>query len=89
MKINGSSGQKPIEGGARPQKPAPASPQGAGPRSVGEQVDLSASSQVAPSAGDVEVPDAERVAKVRAAIEQGAFQIDANAIADRMLAEEI
>lgn len=53
-----------------------------------ESVEVSKTSQKLAMARAPESPDAERIARLRAAVADGSLSIDSGAIADRMLSEE-
>lgn len=56
---------------------------------AGERVHVSREARALASVRDPEVPDLSRIEKLKEAIADGTFQIDADRIADAMLREEL
>ncbi|MEM9070793.1 MAG: flagellar biosynthesis anti-sigma factor FlgM [Myxococcota bacterium] len=86
MKITGSIRStyvKPTETTARQSKPE------TGRSSHGEKVEVSSVAQELASARGPETPDTDRIERLRAEIENGTFEVDAEAIAEKMLEEEL
>lgn len=74
--------QNPVAGAAAAEPAAAA----AGRPAAGVQVTLSAATQSATSAGGGDVFNAEKVAAMKLAIDNGTFQVNPEAIADKLLA---
>lgn len=73
-----------LDGGAPVRRPAAGSP-GAASASKEPNDRVSVSDEARRLAGQAGTESSERVARLRAAIESGAFEVDAAAIAERML----
>lgn len=58
-------------------------------RSTTEQVSVSSEARALLDVRAPEVPDQERIARLRNAIRNGTFEVDAEKIASRMLEEEV
>jgi len=58
-------------------------------RSGAARVQVSKGARALHEARRPEEPDMERIERLRAAIADGSFEVDADAVAERMLAEEI
>lgn len=56
---------------------------------AGERVQVSPEARALSSVRDPEVPDADRIERLKAAIADGTFRIDAERIADAMMHEEL
>lgn len=67
---------------ARPEKSASQAPKG-------ERVEVSSAARELAAARAPETPDMARVERLRAAIADGSFEVDADAIAEQMLQEEL
>jgi negative regulator of flagellin synthesis FlgM len=74
--------------GAASQAGSPAKAAEARPSSSRESVEVSRASQMLASSRAAETPDPERIARLRAALADGSFNVDSKAIADAMLREE-
>lgn len=98
MRISGPHNHGSVERtSATPLSATGAQPQAAGAGKAGEahrahatreSVEVSKTSQKLAMARAPESPDAERIARMRAAIAAGSLSIDSGAIADAMLREE-
>lgn len=83
MKVNGPSRTNP---GYEPR----AVQKGAEPRSTGsaERVRISGQANALADARAPETADAEKVSRLRTALEKGTFQVDLDKVADAMIREE-
>lgn len=81
MKIDGLNTTPPLAGGSKPK--ASPSPRAEPPASSGDSVAIGAAAKLA-SGGEAPV-DAARVQAIRQAISEGRFQINPEAIADRLI----
>ncbi|MGF1465930.1 MAG: flagellar biosynthesis anti-sigma factor FlgM [Sandaracinaceae bacterium] len=88
MKVTGSHPYTRVD---KPRTDPPASPPEGGRRPSGEdaaEVRISDTAQVLRDVRSPEVPDAERIARLKAAIDNGELEVDAERIADAMLRDE-
>lgn len=89
MRINGTQHPGLIERANEGRtRPAEAADGKARPPAAREAVEVSKLSQKLALARAPETPDAERIARLRSALEAGTLSIDSGAIADAMLREE-
>ena len=91
MRIQGpkSSGTAKVSRETAEQKASNAASSKGAERTRGEKVRISSQAKQLADVRAPEKPDMERVERLKRAIEDGSFEIDAEKIADRMLEEEI
>lgn len=85
MKVNGPGRPGPVDPARKASRPAAETP---AKSKDGEQVRVSTQASLLAAARAPEVPDSALVQRIREAIDKGAFEVDAERIADIMLQEE-